>query len=199
MNMFRLIISIIFIFFYSCQGNKSGDKIQEVIIQQNDSIKLFTANEKDSAYFIRYQFNKQVYQSGAIAYTYNSDDARKFIFICDTASKKYGLIANEKDTTLLSCEGERIYTVNGADYKILKLILDKGVTDGEVSYFFSIDFGILISRSNTWRIGKILNPEKSNNEYLQMTALLYKVLTEDDFLKTPIPSSKIKFTPPKVE
>lgn len=197
--MFRLIIPFCFIFFYSCQENKSDDKLQKVTTHQNDSVKLFLAIEKDSAYFISYRFNKQVNQSGTVAYTYNSNDARKFIIVCDTASKKFKLIGNEKDTTLLSFEGDRFYTVNGADYKVLKLILDKGVTDGEVSYFFSIDFGLLLSKSNTWRIGKILNPEKSNSKYLQLTALLYKVLTEEDFLKNPIPESKIKFTPPKVE
>lgn len=198
--MFRLIMPFCCIFFYSCQENKSDGKLQEIATHPNDSIKLFSAIEKDSAYFIHYQFNKQVNQSGAVAYTYKSNDARKFIIVCDTASKKFWLIGNEKDTTSLYFEGNRFYTVNGADYKVLKLVSDKGVTDGEISYFVSINFGLLLSKSNTWRIGKILNPEKSNSEYLQLTALLYKVLAEEEeFYKNPIRESKIKFTPPKVE
>lgn len=196
--MFRLIIPCC-IFFYSCKENKSDDKLQKVASHPNYSVTLFSAIEKDSAYFISYQFNKQVNQGGAVAYTYNSNDARKFIILCDTISEKFKLIGNEKDTTLLYFEGDRFYTVNGSDYKVLKLISDKGVTDGEVSYFFSIDFGLLVTKSNTWRIGKILNPENTNSKYLQLTALLYKVLADEEFFKNPIPESKRKFTPPKVE
>ena len=41
---------------------------------------------------------------------------------------------------------------------MLKLIANKGVTYGDVSYFVSIDFGLLLSKSSTWKIVKFLNP-----------------------------------------
>lgn len=197
--MFRLIILLFCMFLYSCKGDKSNTKSQSIILHATDSLKLFSAIENDSTYFIKYQFNTQTAKGGVIYFMYNSNEAVSFVLACDTATKNFKLIVNSKDTTLLYNEGERFYTINGTDFKVLKLVLDKGVTDGEVSYFVSIDFGLLISKSNTWRIGKILNPEKENNEQLQLTALLYRVLTEDDFLKAPVPESKIKFTPPKVE
>ncbi|MBX3257677.1 MAG: hypothetical protein KF862_26350 [Chitinophagaceae bacterium] len=197
--MIRIIIPFCCIFFYSCGENKSDDNLRKLNTYHTDTVRLFSAIEKDSAYFINYQFKKQVNQSGVITYVYNSSDVRNFTIVCDTANKKYEMIGDKKDTTQLYFEGDRSYTVNGADYKVLKLVSDKGATDGEVSYFFNIDFGLLLNTSHTWRVGKILNPEKSNSEYLQLTVLLYKIFTEEEFFTTLIPESKIKFTPPKVE
>ncbi len=197
--MFRLIVSFCCILFYSCQDKKNNDEPQVLMTQKNDSLISYSAIEKDSAYFVNYEFNKQINSVGIATYVYNSNDERGFIIVCDTANNNFKLVINKKDTAILSFESDRFYTVNGKDYKVLKLVSDKGVTDGEVSYFLNIDFGLLLSKSNTWRIGKILNPEKGNSEYLQLTALLYKVLTEEEFLKNPIPKTIMKFTPPKVE
>ncbi|HMO63576.1 MAG TPA: hypothetical protein PKA46_15960 [Ferruginibacter sp.] len=197
--MFRLIILVCCIFLYSCKGDNSNTKAEQIASHANDSLKLFSAIEKDSTYFISYQFSKQIAKGGVINYIYKSNEVGGFIIACDTANRYFKLTGDRSDTTLLDNDGDRFYTINGKEYKVLKLIADKGVTDGEVSYFVSIDFGLLLSKSNTWRIGKFLNPEKVNNGSLELTALLYRVLTEDDFLKNPQPESKIKFTPPKVE
>lgn len=186
-------------FMYSCKGDDSNSKLQPNTSHTNDSLILFSAIEKDSTYFISYQFSKQIAKGGVINYIYNSNEAGSFIIACDTATKYFKLMANSRDTILLYNEGDRFYTINGKEYKVIKLVADKGVTDGEVSYFISIDFGLLLSKSNTWRISKILTPEKENNERLQLTALLYRVTTEDNFFQNPEPASKIKFTPPKVE
>lgn len=195
----KLIISFCCILFYSCQDNKNNNNPQVLAVANNDSIKSFTAVEKDSAYFISYQFSKQTNRIGAAVYVYNNDDEKGFIILSDTASKSFKLITNKRDTLILSFESDRIYTVNSKSYKVLKLIADKGVTDGEVSYFFNPEIGLLLSKSNTWRIGKILNPEKNNSDYLELTALFYKVLTDEEFYKTPTPQAEIKFTPPKIE
>lgn len=196
--MFRLIILLCCIVFCSCQ-NKGNDETQVKAVHENDSSKLFSAIEKDSAYFVRYQFSKRINPNGVTDYVYNSNSEKGFVILCDSASRNFKLIINSKDTSVLFFETDRFYTVNGKDYKVVKLISDKGVTDGEASYFISQDFGLLLSRSNTWRIGKVLNPERDSNEYLQLTALLYKVLTDEELFKNPIPAPKIKFTPPKVE
>lgn len=196
--MFRLIILFCCIISCSCQ-NKHNEESQAKAVPENDSLKLFSAIEKDSVYFIRYQFSKRVNSNGVTDYVYNSKNEKGFVIVCDTASQSCKLITNNKDTSILSFETNRFYTVNGKDYKVVKFISDKGVTDGEASYFISPDFGLLLSRSNTWLIGKILNPEKDNNEYLQLTALLYKILTDEELFKNTIPESKMKFTPPKVE
>lgn len=110
------------------------------------------------------------------------------------------MIVNKKDTISLYYESFRFYNVNGEDYKVSKLILDKDVTDGEESYFLSDDFGLLFCKSNTWRISKVLDPEKNNSEYLKLTTILYKVLTDEEFFKGPLPKRSIKrFTRPKIE
>lgn len=197
--MIKLVIPFCCILFYSCQENESKNNLQVLSVANNDSIKSFSAIEKDSAYFISYQFSKQANQIGAVVYTYNSNDGKGFIILSDTAGKSFKLITNKRDTLILSFESDRIYTVNSKNYKVLKLISDKGVTDGEFSYFFNSEIGLLLSKSNTWRIGKILNPEKNNSDYLQLTALFYKVLTDEEFYTTSAPQAEIKFTPPKIE
>lgn len=197
--MLKLIIPFFFILLFSCKENNSDSKLIKSPTQPNDFVKIFSAIEKDSSYLISYNFNKQVYQNGTISFSYICNDTQKFIIRCDTANNKFELISNLNDTISLYFESDKFYTVNGSEYKILKLILDKGVTDGEASYFISVDFGLLIIKLNTWREGKILSPEKINNNYLQLTTLLYRVFTEDDFFNKSINESKIIFTPPKVE
>jgi|GEM_PF-2317111 len=198
--MFRLIQALFCcMFLYSCRGDENNAKPPSITSQTNDSLKLFSVIEKDSTYFISYQFSEQITKGGITTYTYNINGAGSFIIAFDTATKYFRLIANDTDTILLYNEGRRFYTINGKVYQVLKLVANKGLTDGEVSYFVSTDFGLLLSKSNTWRIGKILNPEKGNNERLQLIALLYRVLTEDDFFKNSEPESKMKFTTPKVE
>jgi hypothetical protein len=75
--------------------------------------------------------------------------------------------------TSLELEKTNYYTINGTDYKILKLVGDKNVTDGAFSLFLSPDFGLLISKSNTWRAAKVRYPDKDNT----LMALLYRVQT----------------------
>jgi hypothetical protein len=194
-----LIISSCLILFGSCKEQENGKgNQQESATQKTDTLKSFSVIEKDSAYLITFRLYRQSLSDGIIAFNY-SDGSNDFVLWCDTAKKIYKGVFTKADTITLDLEAEKFYTVNGKDFKLLKLVRDKGVTDGEISYFFSIDIGLLVSKSNTWRIGKILNPDKSRNDYVQLTALLYKVLTDEEMFKNPIPESKIKFTPPKVE
>ncbi|RXK80483.1 hypothetical protein [Filimonas effusa] len=162
-------------------------------------MKLFSTIDKDSAYFSSYQFSKKVSETGVVNYAYSSSEAESFIISCDTTSKYFTLLSDGSDTIRLYNGGERDYAINGRVYGVLKLVADKGVTDGEISYFVSIDFGLLLMKSNTWCMGKVLNPEKENTRRLQMTALLYRVMTDEEFLNDAKPESKIKFTSPKFE
>ena len=66
-------------------------------------------------------------------------------------------------------------------------------------HIFSTDLGLLVSKSNTWRMGQVMDPNKDDSDYVRLKALLYRVLTDEEMFKNPIPESKIKFTQPKVE
>lgn len=196
--MVRIVVLILFVAFCSCQETGVNTaKVQTA--QEQDSLKFFSAIENDSVYFIKYQFYRRVNSNGVINYAYNGNSNDSFVVICDTTRGIFNLIINNKDTSLLFFETYKDYTINGDNYKIIKLVLDKGTTDGEVSYFVSLDFGLLLCRSNTWRVANVLNPEKDGRNYLPMTALLYNVLTDKELLTNQVPKSSIQFTLPKVE
>jgi hypothetical protein len=199
MFMERLIILLGIILLNACREVKKEGQIPDV--QKSNSEKIFTAIEKDSAFYVTYKFDKQTNIKGAVVYKYSSDSVRSFSVVADTLTGRFNLIESTGDTSALHIEGERFFEVNGVDYKVFKLISGKDVTDGEVSYFFNTGLGVLLVKSNTWRIGQVLNPEKEETDYLQQITLLYKILTDQDFYQNRVPpeSNIKKFTKAKVE
>lgn len=73
-SVFRLIIIFLMVLIFSCRDNKRKNELQILILEKNDSIKLFSAIDRDSAYFINYKFSKQNTSIGATIYTYYSED-----------------------------------------------------------------------------------------------------------------------------
>jgi hypothetical protein len=191
-----IVAGLLFTIFFSCTQERSKENKQEPA-PEIDSSNSFSVIEKDSAYILNYRISKQILPNGTIVFRYRGDK-EIFAFLYDTVNGVYKEIYAETDTVILDLDVEKFYSVNGKDFKLLKLIADKNVTDGAISYFFNPEIGLLISKSNTWRMGKILNPDKNRNDYLQITALLFKVLTDEEMFKPPIPNIK-KFTPPKFE
>lgn len=194
------IFSLCFICCFSCKEKGNHKENQHgSLVQKNGVVKLFSIIEKDSAYLASYQFNKSDKPNGIIVFSYYGNDRNNFAVWCDTLTKNYKGVFTKADTVALDLESEKIYSVNGKDFKLLKLIRNKGVTDGEITYFFTTDIGLLISKSNTWREGQVLNPNKDDSDYVRLTALLYRVLTDEDIFKNQMTESKIKFTQPKIE
>lgn len=196
--MFKLLIPICCILFYSCENNNKSTESPRRLTNKDTSTKLFCMKEKDSAYFMRYQFDKKMNTSGVLIYYYQRNDEKDFKILFDAKNQSFKLIMNKKDTSLLSFERKRYYNVNSKSNEVLKFILNKDVIDGESSYFFNPDFGLLISKSNTWPNNKILVPENGSSESLQITALIYEIFSDNEFFKNIKPESKIKFTPPKL-
>ncbi len=194
--MYRLLIFLCFVIFFSCKRN---EKQHDSSMQNTKVVRVFSSIEKEKAYLINYQFNKLELSGGIVVFNYYDNDSNNFVVRCDTSKKKFKGIFNKVDTVIFALEAEKIYSVNGKDFKLLKLIRNKGITDGEISYFFSTDLGLLVSKSNTWRMGQVMDPNKDDSDYVRLKALLYRVLTDEEMFKNPIPESKIKFTQPKVE
>ncbi len=194
--MYRLLIFLCFVIFFSCKRN---EKQHDSSMQNTKVVRVFSSIEKEKAYLINYQFNKLELSGGIVVFNYYDNDSNNFVVRCDTSKKKFKGIFNKVDTVIFALEAEKIYSVNGKDFKLLKLIRNKGITDGEISYFFSTDIGLLVSKSNTWRMGQVMDPNKDDSDYVRLKALLYRVLTDEEMFKNPIPESKIKFTQPKVE
>jgi len=130
--------------------------------------------------------------------SFYSSDKDHFVLLLDTINGIYKGVFNN-DTATLDLETEKNFIVNGQSFRLLKLVQDKGVTDGEVSHFLDTERGLIISRSNTWRIAKVLDPQKDNSDYIGLITLLYQLLTDEEIFKNPVPDSSIKLTRPRVE
>ncbi|WP_026750532.1 hypothetical protein [Sediminibacterium sp. C3] len=194
--MYRLLIFLSLVILISC---KRKEKQHDLSLQRTKIERVFSSIEKEKAFLINYQFNKLELSDGIVVFKYYDNDSNNFVVSCDTSKKKYNGIFNKVDTVVFALEDEKIYSVNGKNFKLLKLIRNKGITDGEISYFFSTDVGLLVSKSNTWRIGQVMVPNKDDSDYVRLTALMYRVLTDEEMFNNPIPQSKNKFTDPKVE
>lgn len=194
--MYRLLIFLSLVILISC---KRKEKQHDLSLQRTKIERVFSSIEKEKAFLINYQFNKLELSDGIVVFKYYDNDSNNFVVSCDTSKKKYKGIFNKVDTVVFALEDEKIYSVNGKNFKLLKLIRNKGITDGEISYFFSTDVGLLVSKSNTWRIGQVMVPNKDDSDYVRLTALMYRVLTDEELFNNPIPQSKNKFTDPKVE
>lgn len=198
--MYKLLISLCVVCCFSCKEKENRkENLQNLLVQKNRVVQSFSVIEKDSAYLTSYQFNKLEQPNGIIVFNYYENDRNNFVVWCDTSKKKYKGVFTKADTVALDLESEKIYSVNGKNFKLLKLVRNKGVTDGEITYFFTADIGLLVSKSNTWRVGQVINPNKDDSDYVRLTALLYRVLTDEDVFKNSMSESKIKFTQPKIE
>ena len=194
----HLVLVVLFLAtLFSCKQDTNKGYKPEIISTEIDSIKSFSVIEKDSAYVLTYKCSKQNLPNGTIVFRY-SNEKENFAFLYDTANRIYKGVFNRADTITLDLEVLKFYSVNGKDYKLLKLIGNKNVTDGGMLFFFNPDFGLLISQSNTWRFGKIFNPEKNSIDYVQITALIYKILTDESMFAPPLTKIK-KYTFPKFE
>ncbi len=159
-----------------------------------DTSLSFSVLDKDSARIAEYRYKKEQVKDMGLAFHY-SNKADSFTLFLDTSKGMYSGKFGNGGMTNLELEKMSHYTVNGTDYRILKLIGDKDVTDGEFSIFLSPDFGLLISKSNTWRAAKVRCPDNDNI----LMALLYRVQTDSGFFKSPVPPLDKNIKTPKVE
>jgi hypothetical protein len=159
-----------------------------------DTSLFFSVIDKDSARIADYQYKKEPVKDMGLAFHY-SNKADSFTLFIDTSKGVYTGKFGSGGMTSLELEKTNYYTVNGTDYKILKLAGDKDVTDGAFSLFLSPDFGLLISKSNTWRAAKVRCPDKDTT----LMALLYRVQTDSEFFTNPVPALDNKIKTPKVE
>lgn len=150
--------------------------------------------DKDRAVTVDYRVEKEVTADHGLVFSYTNpaDSIRLFI---DTSRALYSGRWGIGGQGNLGLEKIGFYTVNGIDYKVLKLSGDKDVTDGSFSIFLSPDLGLLITRSDTWRNAMVRMPGKDT----VLAALLYLVQTDTAFYGNAVPDEAImrRFVPPK--
>lgn len=187
-----LIAVILIVQFISCDtATVNKDNMPAA---STDTSLSFSVIDKDSARVVDYRYKKEPVKDKGLAFHY-SDNADSFTLYLDTSRGVYTGKFGNGGITNLDLEKTSYYTVNGTDYRILKLIGDKDVTDGTFSLFLSPNFGLLISKSNTWRAAKVRCPDKDNT----LMALLYRVQTDSGFFANPVPALDKKIKTPKVE
>lgn len=194
-NLFNLLICLLLI---SCGSSHNESKVTLLGVNNGlDTMRSFSVIKKDSARINHYRFEKKLLENGVIIFNYTGkEDA--FSLSCDTLANKYKEEFVGSDTSALEVEKAQYYTIYGNDYKVLKLIGAKNVTDGAFSVFINSEFGLLLNKSNTWRSAKIVCPDKDSPNYAALTTLLYRIQTDHDFFYDSIPDVK-KFTTPEVE
>ena len=189
----NILIAIVFVVqLVSCDTGTV--KKDDMPTPSTDTSLSFSVIDKDTARIADYRYKKEALKDMGLAFHY-SNKADSFTLFLDTTKGVYTGKFGSGGMTNLELEKMNYYTVNGTDYKILKLIGDKDVTDGAFSLFLSPDFGLLISKPNTWRAAKVRCPDKDNT----LMALLYRVQTDNAFFTSPVPALDNKIKTPKVE
>jgi hypothetical protein len=192
MKQIMLIFCLIFVF--SCKEKKN-------IVSNIDRLpnkKSFINIKKDSAFIKDYVFTKKKLQGNIIVFDYSNVNY-DFSLSCDTSKMKFQLVFSNEEPVKLQMNEQKIFIVNGVEYTLYKLTVNKGSIDGEISLFVNPQFGLILSKSNTWDSFEIIELNKENNEHLVLGTLIYKLLNEKGFINTKIPKTKIKFTTPKFE
>lgn len=141
----------------------------------------FCSVYRDSVFIKKYQLMIEKISKENTSYSYkNSKDS--FVLIYNSlANSCKALMSNVTDTVVFESELKKYYVINGEIFNVFKFVRDKNSVDGAVTYFFSPKIGLLLIRSNTWRNGEILAPEKDQKNYLQIEALIFNVLTDCNY------------------
>lgn len=103
------------------------------------------------------------------------------------------LLKDQYDSSMLFLEKEEVFTVNGVNYLISKLILNKGVTDGEVTYIVDSKIGLLAMKSNTWKYAMYRKTDD-----LRLSALILRIITDEDFYPNQKETAGSKFATPTI-
>jgi hypothetical protein len=192
-----LIVLLSVVQFVSCDSGTVNKNAESV--QKNDtSLLSFSIINKDSAHEVNYRFKKLPGDGQGFSFNY-ANESDSFALLLDTSKGTYSGKFERGEVVNLDLEGVKSYTINGSSFKILKFVGDKNVTDGAFSLFVSPDFGLLISKSNTWRTAKVICPAKSNSNYIQLSVLLYRVQTDEEFFPNPVPAIDKNIKTPRVE
>lgn len=135
---------------------------------QADSVSFFRTH-KDSVTVLKFGLHRE-----NMLYSCTSD-RESFTLLYDSVQQKW-LYKDRVDSGTMYVEKENAYKENGTWYKVSKLILNKGVTDGESTYIVEKNAGLLVTKSNTWRYAMFRKTEDPH-----LAAVIYRVITDRDF------------------
>jgi hypothetical protein len=166
-----------------CVNNTNTASRQTV---SEDSL-TFIWTKKDSVAMRRYSLSHQymVYHT--------TKPGESFSLLYDSVQHQW-LFRDEYDSSTLFLEREEVFTVNGVNYNISKLILNKGATDGEMTYIVDKTAGLLAVKSNTWRYAMYRKTDD-----LRLSALILRIITDEEFYPNQKDTTGPKFATPRID
>ncbi|MBX3257341.1 MAG: hypothetical protein KF862_24665 [Chitinophagaceae bacterium] len=178
-----------FLFFFnllliSCETKRVSDKDGSSFKSGKDSVSILLI-EKGTSHLANYKVEKS--KTGrVVAFDYNNL-RDTFSLFYDSLKENYMGSFGTRDTVHFYTDTTIYYSINSNNYKVVKLTGDKDLTDGSFSVFFSSEFGFLLSRSDTWRSAKVLQPNNESQDYLQIATLLFKIQEDNGIMLNRIP------------
>lgn len=107
----------------------------------------------------QYEVDEVIVSSEKVDYNYREDSGAQVLSYCrESRCRTYLIGSNERryvseegDTIDLTLDQELFYKINSTDYRIDKLLLSKFGFDSQSFHYFSPEFGIILTKSKTWR------------------------------------------------
>ena len=178
----RFFLLLTIVCFGGCVNNTNTASRQAV---SEDSL-TFIWMKRDSVAIRRYNLTQDM------AY-HTTKSAESFSLLYNSLQQQW-LFRDEYDSSTLFLEKEEVFIVNGVNYTISKLILNKGATDGEMTYFVDKTAGLLAMKSNTWRYAMYRKTDD-----LRLSALILRIITDEEFYPNQKDTAAPKFTTPSLE
>src|SRR5690606_20277165 len=124
----------------------------------------------------------------------NHDTTR---FVLSSREDGLNYFIEDSDTTRLALKDKRTYHIGNKEHGVYKLYGNEAEADGLLVYFWSPEFGILLSSIPNWGESKLLICNETKDECETIQALQQLITT--DFFSLEEPRREIDFIEPKVE
>lgn len=165
---------------------------------KENNLRQYRMIRKNTVFYTTFGFTQSIKDS-IYKLDYSDSSLQTVYYLSPSREVNDKVIYNRKDTQQLFLADKRVYALGDDNFDIYKLIENKGVTDGEISLFWSPAYGILLERANTWRSIRKLIGAGSKEKDDTIAILSDLIFSDVDFYKNEVPNSAIKFNIPSVE
>lgn len=163
----------------------------------NDNIYSFRVVDKGDVKLVPIKIDKCEMESNLFSFVYTDQNQDTTRFELSSIETGLNYLIQKKDTTKLQLKDRRSYKITNKEYEVYKLYGNEDEADGLLVYFWSQDFGILLSSIPNWRESKFLVCNQKSDECDAIQTLQQLIVT--DFFCNEEARSQIDFVEPKVE
>lgn len=181
----KSLLSLVYLCLLSSSGCINEIDATNIPSDKNDSLSFIWAH-KDSIAIQKYGISHKSRSYSITRYDHS------FSLQYDSLTHQW-LYKDQIGSSILSLEKEETFILNHTAFNIQKLMLDKGVVDGEMVFIVDATVGLLVMKSNTWRYTSYL---KTDN--MMLSALILRIITSEECYSNNRDSSHIKFVMPRI-